>query len=113
CDLPILDEMFIALECACNKGIPVMATISFRPVTTRISDGHTLAECARIMAGEGADIVGANCEQEPGRMLPILRAMRKATSALIAAQPAALRTTDATPSFPRMQQFPGAPAPLY
>ena len=101
-----LDEMLIALESARGKGVPVMATISFRPVTTRNSDGHSPAECARILAGEGADIVGANCEQEPGRMLAILRAMRGATSAVIAAQPAAFRTTDETQSFTRMPQFP-------
>jgi betaine-homocysteine S-methyltransferase len=103
-----LDEMLIALECARGKGVPVMATVSFRPLTTRNSDGHSPAECARILAGEGADVVGANCEQEPGRMLPILRAMREATSVVIAAQPAAFRTTDQTPSFTRMPQFPDA-----
>jgi len=103
-----LDEMLIALECARGRGVPVMATISFRPVTTRSSDGHSPAECARVLAGEGADLVGANCEQEPGRMLPILRAMRSATSAAIAAQPAAFRTTDETPCFTRMPQFPDA-----
>ena len=103
-----LDEMLIALECARHKGVPVMATISFRPLTTRNSDGHSPAECARILAGEGADIVGANCEQEPGRMLTILSAMREATRAVIAAQPAAFRTTDETPAFTRMPQFPDA-----
>jgi betaine-homocysteine S-methyltransferase len=103
-----LDEMLIALECARGRGVPVMATISFRPVTTRSSDGHSPAECARVLAGEGADLVGANCEQEPGRMLPILRAMRDATSAAIAAQPTAFRTTDETPCFTRMPQFPDA-----
>jgi betaine-homocysteine S-methyltransferase len=103
-----LDEMLIALECARGKGVPVMATISFRPVTIRNTDGHSPAECARTLAGEGADLVGANCEQEPERMLPILRAMREATSAVIAAQPAAFRTTDENASFTRMPQFPDA-----
>jgi betaine-homocysteine S-methyltransferase len=101
-----LDEMLIALECARGKGVPVMATMSFRPVTSRNTDGYSPAECARILASEGADLVGANCEQEPGRMLPILRAMRDATTAIIAAQPAAFRTTDETPSFTRLAQFP-------
>jgi betaine-homocysteine S-methyltransferase len=101
-----LDEMLIALECVRGRGVPVMATISFRPVTTQNSDGHSPAECARILAGEGAEIVGANCEQEPRQMLPLLRAMRDATNAVIAAQPAAFRTTDQTPSFTRMPQFP-------
>jgi betaine-homocysteine S-methyltransferase len=103
-----LDEMLIALELARGKGVPVMATLSFRPLTTRNGDGHSPAECARILAAEGADIVGANCEQEPDRMLPILRAMREATSVVIAAQPAAFSTADETPCFTRMPQFPDA-----
>jgi betaine-homocysteine S-methyltransferase len=58
------------------------------------------------MAGEGAAVVGANCEQEPEQMLPIVRAMRAAVSAPIAAQPAAFRTTDRTPCFTKMPEFP-------
>jgi betaine-homocysteine S-methyltransferase len=103
-----LDEMLIALECARGRGLPVMTTLSFRPLTTRNSDGYSPAECARVLTGEGANIVGLNCEQEPERMLPILRAMRENTDAIIAAQPAAFRTTDETPCFTRMAQFPDA-----
>jgi betaine-homocysteine S-methyltransferase len=103
-----LDEMRIALECACPSGLPIMATMSFRPVTTASSDGHPVAECARVMTGEGAQIVGANCEQEPGRMLPILRAMREAVDVAIAGQPAAFRTPDNMPYFTHLPQFPEA-----
>jgi betaine-homocysteine S-methyltransferase len=39
-------------------------------------------------------------------MLRILRAMRGAVSIPIAAQPAAFRTTDSTPCFTRLPQFP-------
>ena len=39
-------------------------------------------------------------------MLTIIRAMRNAVSVPIAAQPAAFRTTDATPCFTRLPQFP-------
>jgi betaine-homocysteine S-methyltransferase len=60
------------------------------------------------MADAGAALVGANCEQEPGRMLSILRAMRVAVGDRIgiAAQPAAFRTTDQTPCFTKLSQFP-------
>ena len=60
------------------------------------------------MADGGAALVGANCEQEPARMLPILRAMRAAVGDRvgIAAQPAAFRTTDQTPCFTKLSQFP-------
>jgi betaine-homocysteine S-methyltransferase len=101
-----LDEMLVALDCARETGLPLMATMSFRPLSTQSTDGHTPAECARAMVEHGAQIVGANCEQEPARMLPILREMRKAVDVAIAGQPAAFHTTDETPSFTKMPQFP-------
>ena len=58
------------------------------------------------MVDKGASVVGANCEQEPERMLLIIRAMRKSVDVPIAAQPAAFRTTDAMPCFTRLPQFP-------
>ncbi|MDW8310895.1 MAG: homocysteine S-methyltransferase family protein [Verrucomicrobiales bacterium] len=103
-----LDEMLAGLEAARASGLPVVATMSFRPLITQCSDGHTPAECARAMADAGALAVGANCEQEPRRMLPLLRAMRAAVSVPIAAQPAAFRTTDDCHCFTRQPAFPDA-----
>ncbi|MEK7764875.1 MAG: homocysteine S-methyltransferase family protein [bacterium] len=67
-------------------------------------------ESARSLATEGAVLVGLNCEQEPARMLPILREMRKGlpATARLAAQPAAFRTTDAKPYFTGLPEFPDA-----
>jgi betaine-homocysteine S-methyltransferase len=101
-----LDEMLVALDCARETGLPLMATMSFRPLSTESTDGHSPGDCARAMVEHGAQIVGANCEQEPARMLPILRDMRAAVDVALAGQPAAFRTTDETPSFTRMPQFP-------
>jgi betaine-homocysteine S-methyltransferase len=101
-----LQEMLIALECSRASGLTVIATMTFRPEVAECSDGHTPAECARAMVNAGAAIVGANCEQEPERMLQIVREMRSAVSVPIAAQPAAFRTTDAVPCFTRLPQFP-------
>jgi len=101
-----LDEMLAALEAANASGLPAVATLSFRPLITKCSDDHTPSECARILADKGAVAVGANCEQEPGRMLPLLREMRGATTIPIAAQPAAFRTTDACHCFTRQPAFP-------
>ena len=101
-----LDEMLLALDCAAKSGLPAVATMSFRPLITQCSDGHTPAECARAMADAGAIAVGANCEQEPERMLPLLRQMRESVKVPIAAQPAAFRTTAECHSFTRMPQFP-------
>jgi betaine-homocysteine S-methyltransferase len=101
-----LDEMLIALDCARQSGLPVIATMSFRPTTSESSDGHTPADCARAMVDAGAIAVGANCEQEPDRMLPILRAMRTAVDVPLAAQPAAFRTTNEHPCFTKIPEFP-------
>jgi betaine-homocysteine S-methyltransferase len=101
-----LQEMLIALECCRASGLPVIATMTFRPKVTECSDGHSPAECARAMVDAGAAIVGVNCEQEPERMLRIVREMRNAVSVPIAAQPAAFRTLDSVPCFTRLQQFP-------
>jgi betaine-homocysteine S-methyltransferase len=101
-----LSEMKAALEAAAESGLPVIATMSFRPLVTQCSDGHAPAECARAMADLGAVAVGANCEQDPARMLPLLSEMRAAVSVPLAAQPAAFRTTDECHSFTRLREFP-------
>ncbi len=101
-----LAEMRVALEAASASGLPAVATMSFRPLITQCTDGHSPAECARVMADLGAIAVGANCEQDPKRMLPLLREMRAATDVPLAAQPAAFHTTDACHSFTRLSAFP-------
>lgn len=101
-----LEEMLIAIECAEASGLPIVATMTFRPTLSECSDGHSPADCARAMVDKGASVVGANCEQEPERMLAIIREMRKAVTVPIAAQPAAFRTTEAMPCFTRLPQFP-------
>jgi len=101
-----LQEMLIAIGCARATGLPIVATMTFRPRLTECSDGHSPSDCARSMIGAGADVVGANCEQEPERLLTIIREMRKAVTLPIAAQPAAFRTNESIPCFTRLPQFP-------
>lgn len=101
-----LDEMLLALECGVERGLPCIATLSFRPVIHQTVDGVSPEDCAKRLVDAGASAVGANCEQEPERMLPILRRMRAAVRIPIAAQPAAFRTTEELPTFTRMPQFP-------
>lgn len=101
-----LEEMLIAIECSRESGLPIVATMTFRPQLSECSDGHSPADCARAMTDAGASVVGVNCEQEPDRILAITREMRKAVSVPIAAQPAAFRSTDATPCFTKLPQFP-------
>ncbi len=101
-----LAEMKVALKSAAAAGLPAVATMSFRPLILQSTDGHTPAECARVMADLGAIAVGANCEQDPVRMLPLLREMRAATKVPLAAQPAAFHTTEQCHSFTRLPAFP-------
>jgi betaine-homocysteine S-methyltransferase len=101
-----LAEMKAALKCAESAGLAAVATMSFRPLVTQCTDGHSPAECARVMSDCGAVAVGANCEQEPTRMLPLLMEMRRAVQLPIAAQPAAFRTTDSCHCFTRQPAFP-------
>lgn len=101
-----LAEIRAALQCAAESGLPVVATMSFRPTIAACTDGHSPGECARVMADLGAIAVGANCEQEPERMLPLLRAMRAEVDVPLAAQPAAFRTTEQCHSFTRLAAFP-------
>ena len=101
-----LAEMRVALEAATKAGLPTVGTMSFRPLVAQCSDGHTPAECARVMADLGAVAVGANCEQDPRRMLAVLREMRSATTVPLAAQPAAFQTSDTCHSFTRLPAFP-------
>jgi hypothetical protein len=49
-----LAEMKVALECAAAASLPAVATMSFRPLTSQCTDGHTPAECAKAMADLGA-----------------------------------------------------------
>jgi betaine-homocysteine S-methyltransferase len=101
-----LAEMKAALGAASASGVPAVATMSFRPTVERCTDGQTPLACARVMEDLGAIAVGANCEQDPGRMLPLLRSMRAGVSVPLAAQPAAFRTTDECHSFTRSPAFP-------
>jgi betaine-homocysteine S-methyltransferase len=101
-----LAEMKVALECAAAASLPAVATMSFRPLINKCTDGFTPAECAKAMADLGAIAVGANCEQNPARMLPLLREMRGATNVPLAAQPSAFRTTEECHSFTRLPAFP-------
>ena len=101
-----LEEMLIAIECSRASNLPIVATMTFRPTLTQCSDGHSPADCARAMVDAGAAVVGVNCEQEPARILTIIREMRKAVSVPLAAQPSAFQTTDAVPCFTKLPQFP-------
>ncbi len=105
-----LGEALLALERAKRTGLPAMITVSFedKPVTR---DGKRPGECARALAGAGADIVGLNCWRGPNQMLPLAEEMRAAVDGYVAVQAPAYRTTDEMPYFPGLPGFPDAMEP--
>jgi betaine-homocysteine S-methyltransferase len=94
-------QCLLAIQAA---GFPAMITFTLRGPET--AEGVPIGEAARILAGEGADIVGANCGRDPERMLPIVELIRRATSGYVAAQPIGFRTRDDLPNFTQLPEFP-------
>jgi betaine-homocysteine S-methyltransferase len=86
-----LGEGLIALETIKAFGLP--AVIAFGSVHDQTKDGHTFTEACRILADQGADVVGMNCSRGPATMLPIIAEVRAAVEGHVAALPVAYRTT--------------------
>jgi betaine-homocysteine S-methyltransferase len=106
-----LEEARVCLQAVKAAGYPAMITFTLREPTT--AEGVSLGEAVRELAGEGADIVGANCGRDPERMLPMLELIREAVpGSHVAAQPIAFRTRDDLPSFTQLPEFPLALDPL-
>ncbi len=81
-----LGEALIALEIIKELGLPAMVTLApTQPDRTR--DGYEYAEACRILAAEGAEIVGLNCDRGPQTMLPLITDIREAVDCAVAMQP--------------------------
>ena len=81
-----LDEIRLCLESCKKTDLPVMVLLGMGSEKTT-QDGASAAECARVLAGEGADIVGTVCIGDPDQMLPTALEMREAVDVPIACQP--------------------------
>src|SRR2546428_1548556 len=93
-----LGEALIGLEVIKEMGLPAMVTLaSTHPGQTW--DGYDYVEACKILADQGADIVGLNCDRGPATMLPIIKRLRATVPEYIAAQPVPYRTTPAMPTF--------------
>jgi betaine-homocysteine S-methyltransferase len=92
-----LGEALIALEVSTGLGLPAMVTLApTQPETTR--DGYRYAEACRILAAEGAQVVGLNCDRGPQTMLPLIAGIREAVDCAVAIQPVPYRTSAAAPT---------------
>ncbi|MGE5132062.1 MAG: homocysteine S-methyltransferase family protein [Gemmatimonadota bacterium] len=97
-----LGEALIALDVIQGLGLPAMVTLApTQPDRTR--DGYRYAEACRILAAEGAQIVGLNCDRGPETMLPLLAGIREAVDCAVAAQPVPYRTDAAAPTMQSLQ----------
>ena len=105
-----LEEARQCLAAVRDAGYPSMITFTLRGPET--AEGVSLAEATRILVGEGADVVGANCGRDPDQMLPLVEVMRGATTGYVAAQPIAFRTRDDLPNFTQLPEFPLGLDPL-
>ncbi len=83
-----LDEARLCLSRCKKIDVPAMVLMGS---SSRTQDGATPAECARVLADEGADIVGLVCSGDSMTMWPGVLAMREAVDIPIAYQPQGYR----------------------
>ena len=96
-----LGEALIALEVIQRLGLPAMVTLApTQPGQTR--DGYEYADACRILAAEGAQVVGLNCDRGPRTMVPLIARIREMVDCAVAIQPVPYRTDAITPT---MQSF--------
>jgi betaine-homocysteine S-methyltransferase len=92
-----LGEALIALEIIQGLGLPAMVTLApTQPELTR--DGYEYADACRILAAEGAAIVGLNCDRGPRTMLPLIARIRDTVECAVAVQPVPYRTDEIAPT---------------
>jgi betaine-homocysteine S-methyltransferase len=104
-----LGEALIALDVIRELGLPAMVTLApTQPDRTR--DGYRYAEACRILAAEGAQIVGLNCDRGPQTMLPLLAEIREAVDCAVAVQPVPYRTDAASPTMQTLRSGGGGRA---
>lgn len=85
-----LDEVRLCLASCKKTRLPTMVLLGIGS-EKRTQDGATAAEGARILAAEGADVVGTVCIGDPDQMLPTALEMRAAVDIPVACQPKGFR----------------------
>jgi betaine-homocysteine S-methyltransferase len=101
-----LGEALIALEVISGLGLPSMVTLApTQPGRTR--DGYEYAEACRILAAEGAQVVGLNCDRGPQTMIPLITKIREAVECAVAIQPVPYRTGAGMPTMETLRSADG------
>jgi betaine-homocysteine S-methyltransferase len=92
-----LGEALIALEVIQDLGLPAMVTLApTQPHRTR--DGYEYADACRILAAEGAAVVGLNCDRGPRTMVALIARIRETVECAVAVQPVPYRTDAISPT---------------
>lgn len=106
--LEYVGEALIALEVIKMFNLP--AIINFAPIYEKSKDGYDWIEACKILAGNGADIVGFNCSRGPQTMLPLIKRLRQTITGQIAVVPVPYRTTRKKPAFQFLKDTKGKSA---
>jgi betaine-homocysteine S-methyltransferase len=106
-----LGEALLAVERIKAAGKVAMVTMSFEQ-EPKSYEGYGPGECARRLAGAGAEIVGINCLRNPATTLPLVAEMREAVDCYVACQPTAYRTPEHSHDFTSLPEFPHGLEPL-
>jgi betaine-homocysteine S-methyltransferase len=96
-----LGEARLALAAIRNSGLP--AVVTFSPATGNSCEGLNWPDACKVLADEGADVVGLNCGNGPVTMLPVLRQIRAAVSTHVAGLPVPYRTSEQQPCFQKLK----------
>jgi methionine synthase I (cobalamin-dependent) len=98
-----LGEALIGLEVIKELGLPAMVTLaSVQQGRTR--DGYDYVEACKILAENGADVVGLNCDRGPATMFPIVEKVRATVDCFVAMQPVPYRTSRRYPTFESLKK---------
>jgi betaine-homocysteine S-methyltransferase len=95
-------EARLALASIKRSGLPAVVTFAHHQ-EEGLRDGLDLAEAAKMLEQEGADVVGVNCTRGPDTMLPDVKQIREAVKCHVAALPVPFRTHAEQPTFQSLQ----------
>jgi betaine-homocysteine S-methyltransferase len=99
-----LGEALLGLEVIKKYNLPAMVTLaSVQDEQTR--DGYDYVEACRILADNGADIVGLNCDRGPETMLPLIEKIRQRVGSYVAVQPVPYKTSPKSPTFESLKRY--------
>jgi betaine-homocysteine S-methyltransferase len=95
-------EALIALKAIRDAGL--IAMITYTPYFEQSLDGYSWDEACKILADNGADIVGLNCSRGPETVYSLIEDIKKAVGCFVAAQPVPYRTSESRPVFQQLQE---------